>query len=371
MPDTLTIFIDGLPYDELHKMQFSNRFASKARLIPALGYSVNCQTQLFTGKTADELGFWCEWSYDPKGSPFKSWAAPFALLSLVEPIYAAKRLVHKFIDKLGPVGSTKNIPLRYLSMFDESGHSVFSPSFAHPSLLDHPKLTKFFFHQFSNTERQDEEVFEAAKSYIEGSESPGHVFLTFVKIDACSHWEGVGSPPYDAMLLENDRYIAELTEAFLAKVPDGRVFVVSDHGMSNIHTGVKLELEKNFGKPSRDRYAYFTEGTILRVWVEDENLRTAIAEYVDGIDGLERLSESEREEQGLTDRAFGDLIYHTPEGTQIIPSFWGPKPSVGMHGHHPRYPGQHGICLSTRSGDFGERVGAEDFYHCLSAAMNG
>jgi len=64
------------------------------------------------------------------------------------------------------------------------------------------------------------------------------------------------------------------------------------------------------------------------------------------------------------------LIYHTPEGTQIIPSFWGPKPSVGMHGHHPSFPGQHGICLSNRPGEFQERVSAMDFYQHLSAAMN-
>jgi len=46
-------------------------------------------------------------------------------------------------------------------------------------------------------------------------------------------------------------------------------------------------------------------------------------------------------------------------------------PSVGMHGHHPRFPGQHGICLSNRPDDFAERVSAEDFYRCLSASMNG
>lgn len=371
MPDTLTIFIDGLPFDELHKMPFSSRFVSQGRLIPALGYSVNCQTQLFTGKTPDELGFWCEWTYQPERSPFKGWRAAFTLLSPVEQSYSAKRLVHKFIDKLAPTESTKNIPFRYLPLFVESGHSVFSTSFAQPSLLDHPKLSKFLFHQFPNTDHQDEDIFKAAKSYIESSKAPGHVFLTLVKLDHCSHWEGVGSAPYDEMLLENDRYIAELSEAFLARVSDGRVFVVSDHGMANIHTGVKIDLEGHFGSPSRDRYAYFTEGTILRVWLGDESLGAGISEYVDGINGLERLSEAERGEQGLTNRAFGDLIYHTPEGTQIIPSFWGPKPSLAMHGHHPRFSGQHGICLSNRPGDFQQRVSAEEFYRCLSAALNG
>ena len=370
MSDTLTIFIDGLPFDELHQMPFSSRFASQGRLVPVLGYSVNCQTQLFTGKTPDEIGFWCEWSYEPDRSPFKHLKALFTLLSPLERVYIAKRVVHRVLDKLAPTDSTKHIPFRYLSLFAETGHSVFSPDFAHPSLLDAPGMIKFLHHQFPNTDHQDEDIFKAAKAHIETSDRPGHVLLTLVKIDHCSHWEGVGSKPYNEMLLENDRYIGELTEAFLSKVPDGRVFVVSDHGMANIHTGVSIDLEGRFGKPGRKRYAYFTEGTILRIWITDKSLTSGITEYVDEIEGLDRLSEDERAKQGLTNRAFGDLIYHTPEGTQIIPSFWGPKPSMGMHGHHPSYPGQHGICLSNRPGEFQERVSALDFYQHLSAAMN-
>ena len=44
MSKTLTIFIDGLPYDQLHKISSAKLFEGRARLIPILGYSVNCQT---------------------------------------------------------------------------------------------------------------------------------------------------------------------------------------------------------------------------------------------------------------------------------------------------------------------------------------
>jgi predicted AlkP superfamily pyrophosphatase or phosphodiesterase len=369
MADTLTIFIDGLPFDELQKMEFSREFASQGRLVPGLGYSVNCQTQLFTGKTPDEIGFWCEWTYDPEHSPFRWWGIPLRLMSLFESSYFLKRAMHRVIDKLSPTMSTKNIPLGYLPHFAETGHSVFSPSFDQPSLLDHSGLKKFLHHQFPGSDHQDRDIFEATKAYIENSDSPGHVFLTLVKIDHCSHWEGVGSAPYDEMLAENDRYIRELTESFLSKAPDGRVFVISDHGMSNIEDAVVLDLEGEFGSPSIGRYSYFTEGTILRVWVDDDSLCEKIAEYVGGLGGLDRLSEQERIREGLTRREFGDLIYHTPVGTQIVPSFWGPKPSAGMHGHHRRFAGQHGICLSNRSGDFEGEVSALDFYRSMSSAL--
>jgi hypothetical protein len=80
---SLTIFIDALPFDQLPKIPYTREFVSQARLIPILGYSVNCQTQLFTGQTPDEIGFWCEWQYDPDGSPFRKWRWLLSLASLV------------------------------------------------------------------------------------------------------------------------------------------------------------------------------------------------------------------------------------------------------------------------------------------------
>ena len=87
-------------------------------------------------------------------------------------------------------------------------------------------------------------------------------------------------------------------------------------------------------------------------------------------DRRQPLSDEDRLAHGITRPAFGDLIYHTPEGTQIVPSFWGPKPSAGMHGHHPRHPGQHGVCLANRDLLPGDEMTANDFYVVASAALD-
>jgi predicted AlkP superfamily pyrophosphatase or phosphodiesterase len=358
MGRSLTIFIDALPFDQLHKMPYAREFKSRARLIPILGYSVNCQTQLFTGKTPDELGFWCEWQYDPSNSPFRRWRWLLSLVAPLERSYIAKRVIHKVLDRLGWVSCTKNIPLRLLADFAETGHTVFNRKFfVQESLLDHPDLNVFLHCSFPVIEQRDEDAFHAALEYIQSTEDPGHVLVTFTRIDATSHHEGVASPPYEIVLARNDEYIRELSEAFLEKNPDGRVFVVSDHGMSNIEHPVRTNIEDRFGPPIPGRYAYFVEGTILRVWCADPALRDDIAAYLDGIDGITR-------------RDFGDLIYHSLESYQFVPSFWGSKPSVGMHGHHPRYPGQHGVCLSTRAGDFEGEVRAPDFYRVLAEDLS-
>jgi hypothetical protein len=110
---TLTIFIDGLPFDQLEKLPYTREFESKARLIPILGYSVNCQTELFTGKRPDELGFWCEWTYKPETAPFRKLSPVLKMLSVVERSYYAKRVVHKVLDRMGRASATKNIPLAY------------------------------------------------------------------------------------------------------------------------------------------------------------------------------------------------------------------------------------------------------------------
>lgn len=369
MSRTLTIFIDGLPFDQLHKMPHCRTAPSQARLVPILGYSVNCQTQLFTGKTPDELGFWCEWTYAPDRSPYRRLRPLLRLASVAERSYALKRVGHRVIDRLRLATSTKNIPYARLADFAETGHSVFNPAYRGGSLLDLPQLHKFLHLYYAPIEERDERALAAALAHIESRDDPGHMLITWTRIDHCSHWDGVASPPYDEMLARNDRNIETLSRAFLAKAPDGVVFVVSDHGMVNVEHHLDLEIERHFGRPTRSTYSYFTEGTILRVWCHDDALRERMQRHFDGVEGLERVTERERREYGITTPAFGDLIYCAAEGYQIVPSYWGPKPSAGMHGYHPRHASQHGICLSSRPGDFAGEIGANDFYAVLSREL--
>lgn len=369
MSRTLTIFIDGLPFNQLEKLPYSSRLASKGALVPILGYSVNCQTQLFTGKKPDELGFWGEWTYAPETAPFRKLSPLLKLLSWVEVSYYGKRIVHRFLDKLGYASATKNIPLSYLGKFEETGHSVLSTWFKQDSLLQHPKMKVILHNTFPVVERRDEDAFKATMQHIEQTEDLESVLVTFTRIDACSHWDGVASPTYDKLLVIQDGYIEALSEAFLAKVPDGTILVASDHGMVNVTEHVNINLEREIGKPDANDYAYFTEGTILRVWCDNPETRERIIAYLENVDGMEQLGEEDRKEFGITDKKFGDLIYHTHEGHQFVPSYWGPKPSVGMHGYHPRYESQHGICLSSKPGDFEGKVTATDFYNVLSGYL--
>jgi hypothetical protein len=41
-----------------------------------------------------------------------------------------------------------------------------------------------------------------------------------------------------------------------------------------------------------------------------------------------------------------------------------------MHGHHPRYSNQHGVCLSSRKGDFEGEIGAGEFYQLLASHLS-
>lgn len=350
-------------------MPFASQFASRAALIPGLGYSVNCQTALFTGKTPDELGYWCEWSYSPTTSPFRRLRPLLRWLALAEFFYPAKRVLHRILNKLYAPIQTKNIPLAYLADFDETGHSVFSHHFAQTSLLDRKDLKKFLHADFIANDQIDRHIFESAKHFIETTPAPGHILITLVRLDTCSHWEGVGSEPYRQMLQENDRYIRELSAAYKKKHPGGLIFVVSDHGMANVERTVHVDLEQRFGKPSSKSYVYFSEGTLWRIWCPDMTLRNEIDNYMCSIADVHRLTAEERKEFGITNPQFGDLIYYTPEGVMFAPSYWGPRPSYAMHGHHPHAPGQHGVCLSNRAGDFTGQVKATDFYRVLKESL--
>ena len=157
---------------------------------------------------------------------------------------------------------------------------MLTPGFVGESLLEHPKLKVFLHTKFPVDVRRDEDNYRAVKQYIEDADDPGHILATFTRIDGCSHWDGVASPPYDELLLVQDGYIRELSEAFLAKVPDGNVLVASDHGMTNVTEQLSIELEDEIGDPDESGYAYFTEGKILRVGCDDPATRDRIQSYI-------------------------------------------------------------------------------------------
>ena len=51
----LLIFIDSFPYYYLENTKYMSVFETVAKVIPGFGYSINCQAEIFSGKTINFL----------------------------------------------------------------------------------------------------------------------------------------------------------------------------------------------------------------------------------------------------------------------------------------------------------------------------
>jgi len=359
---SLIVFVDAFPYSELMKAPFLNGFRYRRPLVPNIGYSVNLQAEIFTGKSPDDLGYFCDWKFDPEKSPFRSWNKILSLLTPLEFGYLPRRFVHKVLSRFRGV-ECKDIPMRFLPHLSPTKRDVFSMDFPGGSLF-----TQFGFAIIKCTDfrgelwERDVAVFEKAKEELK---TRPRLVLMLGALDGCGHWEGVGSAKWDSLIGALDDKCRELCEVYERHYRGGTVAVLSDHGMSNVQRGHKIDLSRLNGK----RCKCFVDGTIIRVWSGDEDVLDDASKYLNSVDWGSLLSEAERRDAGITNREFGDLIFIANEGEQICPSFWGAKLSKGMHGYRASNK-QMGIALLSWEPRMAPREwAAQQVYRELRRAM--
>ena len=330
-----------------------SKFETIAKVTPGFGYSVNCQAELFIGMTPDELGYFCEWTYNPENSPFRKAEYLLYPLTPVKKIYYLDRLLHKAISKL--LGyEIKNIPFPYLSKFSKEGKDVFSPDFQIPSIIKEGKTipcTNFI--NLSPTER-DYQVYKRTINSIK--ENYNLVISFFGELDGIAHWSGVDSIEYRRKVEELDRWVWDLKSRFVSEYKNGVVIVVSDHGMVGVKEGKRIDLEIIFGTPNDKTYFYFLEGTILRLWTFNSNIKQQIEDYLFDLKYGSIIFPEERKKYGISSRKFGDIIFLADESVMFTPCFWGRKISKGMHGYHPELESQKGIFLCSDISVFKEYI---------------
>lgn len=343
----LVIFIDAYPFWALEGSRLLERLPTARAVRPGFGYSINCQVELFAGKKPDEIGYWCDYSYPPE-QPGRHHSALRAL-DLFRRWRIPNRACHRIFDRAFRK-STKDIPFAYLDYFSKTGKNLFSRDFPADSILKREGVRVFSYLDFPGSpsgEECDRRIAEAAAGAIKGPPVQG-IVAAFGDFDHAGHWYRPGSDPYWAVRDTSERQALGLMDLFERAYPKGTIIVISDHGMSPVDKCLNLNMERRFGTPRPERYIYFLEGTILRVWAADAILRNEIQLFVGEFKDAEVVTAEERARLGVSHPSFGDIIAVTNDRVMWVPSFWGPRPSAGMHGYHPRYEQQLGIFLSNR-----------------------
>ncbi|GAB4556877.1 MAG: alkaline phosphatase family protein [Anaerolineae bacterium] len=365
----LIVFIDSLRPVDAAELPFIGQLSQVRSVRPGFGYSVNLHAELFAGARPDDVGFFCEWHLDPDRSPGRRLRPILPLLDAVLHPYVFNRGVQHLLTRgYRPGHPMPNVPLRHIDKFALAAIPITSPDFPVPSLFSrHPELLVITAPPGVRKGRRDEAVFGRALSAVDSATA---VLAVLPDLDGISHVAGVGTDVYWATLHQIDRHLSELVRVFRRAHPEGHVFVVSDHGMSNVEGRVRLDVERQCGPARLDRYMFFSDATMLRVWLRDHRLRPRLESALSSVPHARLVTEEERTAYGLTNRAFGDWILVLEEGYCFEPSYFARHAPRAMHGYHPDDEGHQALYAHEGPALQTEPTTLVDVYAALEEAIS-
>lgn len=358
MNNNLIIFIDSLPFYYLCKIPNMSKYLQQYKVIPGLGYSINIHAELFGGYSPDDVGFFNEWTYDPENAPLRKLKFAETLLRRINRRNFCYRAIKKIICTSFNIKAFDVRP-DYLCRFARKGEEIYSVkrsiagkkglydfSFSMPTIFNTSNnlITVMTDSSAERLGGRDYSVYFQAKELVKESRN---LFLWFPDLDGIAHVYGVGSETYHQHIMNLDKWIEELKMMFLANNNDGNVIIFSDHGMVNVKQIVRLQLEANIDKPGDSTYHYFTDSTIIRVWLLDGKLNSNITEYLNSLNVGTVLDEDYREAKGVASKEFGDIIFILNDGNIFDQTSLSRDAgrAKAMHGYLPEVESQKGIAL--------------------------
>ncbi len=341
---TLIVFVDALPFDDLGAMPRLASWPYRSRLRPGFGYSINLHAELFAGAPPDAVGFFGEWAFDPAHAPGHRYRRLLPLLDRIFAPYALNRGLQALLTaRYRPERIMPNLPLGRLGDFAIHGAKLTDPEFPRPTLFTrHPRLQQVSAGPRRKGERDAAVVTEARRHIDAGAND---LYVPLPDLDGTGHRHGTASHAWRSHLAWVDAAVDSLATRFLGRHPAGDAFVISDHGMADVTGGVTFDPTPTLGRQGRHRYLFFSDSTLLRVWVRDPRLEAPVAEEVAAVPGLTVITDAERQAYGLTNPDFGRIIAILDEGRCFEPSTFARHMPVAMHGYHPEVASQHAVLL--------------------------
>lgn len=354
----LFVFIDALGWEVLrrHPDFLADQAPERKPLETILGYSSACDPSIISGLTPSQHKLWSSYYYLPEGnSPF-AWTR---ILGFLPRTVTSRARVRHYLSKLvkkvcGIRGYFQlyNVPFDLLPLFHYAewkriweldglpeGTSIFDMMSAAGQ--------KWYVHDSGKND-------EGKLADLHTALAQGEISLAYIslgKLDALMHAEGTRSAKVDSLLAWYDARIREVMEAARRTYDDVRLYVFTDHGMHDIHTGHDLQKEVEalgleFGKD----YVAFYDSTMGRFWSLNPRAKTQLESLFREHPMGRILPDEELRRLGVyfPDAQYGDIIFLMNSGVQIAPSFMGRKAIAGMHGFHPSDPDSAAMICSNQ-----------------------
>ena len=188
---------------------------------------------------------------------------------------------------------------------------------------------------------RDDQQTDRLLDQFQAAVRPEHalVYLHFGELDWLGHEHGPGSREVLSGLRGLDHAVEKVVMKLREMHGSAATLVFGDHGMVAVDRSVDVQaaLDRT-GLSVPDDYVYFLDSTGVRLWPERRNAESALCQALDGIDGIRRIEEGEREELGIAyaDRSpYGEIVYAAEQGVLICPNFFQAEAIQGMHGYLP------------------------------------
>jgi predicted AlkP superfamily pyrophosphatase or phosphodiesterase len=351
------------------------------RVIPNFGF---CErTEILTGLTPEESGFFTAIGFDPENSPFKG--IKLLLLLDVFERFIPKKLrvpgrdtpgcfyryyrgaVSKLLRKFSNSGmSTYCIPFLLLPHFslteDQIDHRC-KDAFPTQSVLQllENRGQSYFYHSFtalnlppngSDNDRMDLALRAAGKKDYA-------LYLIYISLpDSYGHKYGPESSELRTALHDMDARLERFTGDFKKKVGKCKFIFLGDHGMipvtRHFDAGrVIFDISKKLGLKIKKDFIYFLDSTLVRLWFFTDRAKRLFSVALKesekfnkhGIFIDEHIAQKYHIPWG--DRRYGDMTWWADTGVLVYPDFFHNDgvPYKGMHGYMPELSESQGTCI--------------------------
>lgn len=351
----LIIFVDSFPYRYLKQTKFMNSFANRYKITPSFGYSVNLHAELFAGLRPDDVGYFGEWNFAFQNG--RSWRdkiiAKLSFIRALSPFW--DRGIHYALNRFLNY-ECANIPFHSLHLFSRTGKYPLRGNWEHKTIFDEFNFTTVVpdYLPLPLGQKDKYSYAKVLEAIDHGSEK---IFVSLPDLDGTAHKFGTDSSQYKERIEWIDSHTEKLAERFLNRYPQGRITILSDHGMANAKEGINFRLERRFGKPDLNKAVYFYDDLYLRIWGQDSSLKRELVDFLQGTKSGYILTPEERAFWGLSNPKLGEIIFLLKEGYAFAPNYFGLHLHCAYHGYHPKLESQKGILLYS-----GSAIGHEPKY---------
>jgi len=375
MSKTVLIIMDAFRHDYISekKTPFLYKYAKSGTYIKKIkpGNGFCERSELFTGKSPIESGYFTAFNYIKGRSHYKALIKPLAFLysffgenapPLIDKVI--RRILWMWSSKTKHPMHPQKIPFNFLQYFSlaEDYYDFREPgALKFDSIFDIARRNNksIFYDSFTAlslpSNGNDQDRLNLALNVVDNDYD---LYLVYIASpDAIGHKYG----PNSTEIIDNNRKLDDTINAFIksfsSKCNQSRFILLGDHGMASVNTSIDIKsiikdliLENNW--VSGKDIIYFLDSTMLRVWVLNDKIRNKLFNSLKNNHDLIKngifLSKENSIKYNIPyGTEYGDLIWWANPGVMIYPDFFHHQKQQpkGMHGYYNETKSSKGMCI--------------------------